>query len=157
MRKQITKPAINIGSLPLGHYLSNYLRTNRAKPAIITTLFTHDENSIPLSMIKVAVAGGSGSIGGAIAQALEKSASYELIILSREHNADPKVVTVDFTDIDNLRGVLEQHEVHTVISAVSLQTEDSGRSQMNLIEAADQSLCTRRFMPSEFGAHYKTE
>ncbi|KAL2274806.1 hypothetical protein FJTKL_02710 [Diaporthe vaccinii] len=28
---------------------------------------------------------------------------------------------------------------------------------MNLIEAADRSRCTRRFMPSEFGAHYKTE
>lgn len=108
-------------------------------------------------MIKVAVAGGSGSIGRAIVQALEHSTSYDFIILSREHSADPKVVTVDFTAIDNLRDVLEQHEVHTVISAVSLQSEDSGRSQMNLIEAADQSQCTRRFMPSEFGAHYKTE
>lgn len=109
------------------------------------------------SMVKVAIAGGSRSIGGAIVQALEKSASHEFIILSREHSTDPKVVTVDFTDIDDLRNILEQHEVHTIISAVSLQSEDSGRSQMNLIDAADQSQCTRRFMPSEFGAHYKTE
>lgn len=108
-------------------------------------------------MVKVAVAGGSGSIGGAIVQALEKSTSHEVIILSRERSADPKAVTVDFTDIESLRSILEQHAVHTVISAVSLQSEDSGRSQMNLIEAADQSQCTRRFMPSEFGAHYKTE
>lgn len=108
-------------------------------------------------MVKLAVAGGSGSIGRAIVQALEKSASHEFIILSREHSVDPKVVTVHFTDIEGLKGVLEQHEVHTVISAVSLQSDDSGRSQMNLIEAADQSRCTRRFMPSEFGAHYKTE
>lgn len=108
-------------------------------------------------MVKLAVAGGSGSIGKAIVQALEKSASHELTILSREHNVDPKVVTVDFTDVEGLRSVLQQHEVHTVISAVSLQSDDSGRSQMNLIEAADQSRCTRRFMPSDFGAHYKTE
>lgn len=108
-------------------------------------------------MVKIAVAGGSGSIGRAIVRALEDYSSHEFIILSREHGADPKVVTVDFTDIAGLQGVLEQHEVHTVISAVSLQSDDSGRSQMNLIEAADQSRCTRRFMPSEFGAHYKTE
>lgn len=108
-------------------------------------------------MVKLAIAGGSGSIGKAIVQALEKLSSHDFIILSREHSADPRVVTVDFTDIDGMQSVLERHEVHTVISAVSLQSDDSGRSQMNLIEAADQSRCTRRFMPSEFGAHYKTE
>lgn len=108
-------------------------------------------------MVKLAVAGGSSSIGRAIVQAVENYSTHEFIILSREHSADPKVVTVDFTDVECLQSVLEQHEVHTVISAVSLQSDDSGRSQMNLIEAADRSQCTRRFMPSEFGAHYKTE
>ncbi|KAJ3557428.1 hypothetical protein NPX13_g9932 [Xylaria arbuscula] len=109
-------------------------------------------------MVKVAVAGGSDSIGKAIVQAIEKDASHEVIILSRQRRAeDPNVVTIDFLDIDSLQSVLETHEVHTVISAVSLQSEASGQSQMNLIDAASRSRCTRRFMPSEFGANYKPE
>lgn len=59
-------------------------------------------------MVKLAVAGGSGSIGRAIVQALEKSAPHDFIILSREHSADPKVVPVDFTDIEDLQSVLER-------------------------------------------------
>lgn len=74
-------------------------------------------------MVKLAVADGSGSIGGAIIQALEQAASHEFVVLSRQHSADPRVVTVEFTNTETLQGVLEQHEVQTIISAVSLQSD----------------------------------
>lgn len=45
---------------------------------------------------------------------------------------------------------LEQHNVHTVISAIGLISEETSRSQLNLIEAADKSKSTARFIPSEF-------
>ncbi|KAI1359371.1 hypothetical protein F5Y08DRAFT_332369 [Xylaria arbuscula] len=98
-------------------------------------------------MSDICMAGGSDSIGKAIVQAIEKDASHEVIILSRRQSTEPNVVTVDFLDIDSLQSVLETHEVHTVISAVSLQSKASGQSQINLIDAASR----------EFGANYKPE
>ncbi|OGM51062.1 hypothetical protein ABOM_000293 [Aspergillus bombycis] len=105
-------------------------------------------------MVKVAVAGGTTAIGRAIVKAIEKDGSHECVILSRNDSNDSKVLAVDYSDPKSLQSVLEEHEVHTVISAVSLQSEASGQAQLNLIEAADRSKATRRFMPSEFGAKY---
>ena len=105
-------------------------------------------------MVKVAVAGGTTGIGRAIVKALEKDGSHQCIILSRNVSNDSKVLAVDYSDPKGLQSALEEHEIHTVISAVSLQTEASGQSQLNLIEAADRSKATKRFMPSEFGAKY---
>ncbi|RMJ12722.1 hypothetical protein CDV36_007636 [Fusarium kuroshium] len=110
-------------------------------------------------MVKVAVAGGSDSIGRAIVQAIEKDGEHECFILSRspKDTDKSKTVIVDYSNIDGLRETLEAHEIDTVISAIALQSDAGGQSQMNLIEAANQSRCTRRFMPSEFGAMYKPE
>lgn len=64
---------------------------------------------------------------------------------------------MDYDDIDQLRTTLETNDIHTVICAISFKHEDSSKKQLNFTRAADQSACTKKFMPSEFGAIYKPE
>lgn len=45
---------------------------------------------------------------------------------------------------------LERHNVHTIISAIGLVSDETSQSQLNLIEAAELSSSTKRFIPSEF-------
>jgi hypothetical protein len=45
---------------------------------------------------------------------------------------------------------LERHNVHTIISAIGLVSNETSQSQLNLIEAAEKSSSTKRFIPSEF-------
>ncbi|KAH0431055.1 nmra-like family protein [Colletotrichum camelliae] len=108
-------------------------------------------------MVKVAIAGGSSSIGKAIFDAIEKLGVDDAIILGRKAAGDSKVVVVDYTSIENLTEVLNTNEVHTVISTVSIADDASGMAQMNLIKAAAACQHTKRFMPSEFGAKYDDE
>ncbi|KAF5487888.1 Oxidoreductase BOA1 [Colletotrichum fructicola] len=108
-------------------------------------------------MVKVAIAGGSSSIGKAIFDAIGKLGVDDAIILGRKTTGDSKVVVVDYTSIQSLTEVLDTHEVHTVISTVSIADDASGMAQMNLIEAAVACQHTKRFMPSEFGAKYDDE
>ncbi|KAF4872122.1 Oxidoreductase BOA1 [Colletotrichum siamense] len=108
-------------------------------------------------MVKVAIAGGSSSIGKAIFDAIGKLGVDDAIILGRKTTGDSKVVVVDYTSIQSLTEVLDTHEVHTVISTVSIADDASGMTQMNLIEAAVACQHTKRFMPSEFGAKYDDE
>ncbi|KAL3298264.1 nmra-like family protein [Colletotrichum asianum] len=108
-------------------------------------------------MVKVAIAGGSSSIGKAIFDAIGKLGVDYAIILGRKTTGDSNVVVVDYTSIQSLTEVLDTHEVHTVISTVSIADDASGMAQMNLIEAAVACQHTKRFMPSEFGAKYDDE
>ncbi|CAI0652976.1 unnamed protein product [Colletotrichum noveboracense] len=84
-------------------------------------------------MVKVAIAGGSSSIGKAIFDAIGKLGVDDAIILGRKTTGDSKVVVVNYTSIQSLR------------------------AQINLIEAAVACQHTKRFMPSEFGAKYDDE
>ncbi|KAF4827475.1 Oxidoreductase BOA1 [Colletotrichum tropicale] len=108
-------------------------------------------------MVKVAIAGGSSSIGKAVFDAIGKLGVDDAIVLGRKATGDSKVVVVDYTSIQSLREVLDIHKVHTVISTVSIADDASGMAQMNLIEAAVACQHTKRFMPSEFGAKYDDE
>jgi hypothetical protein len=45
---------------------------------------------------------------------------------------------------------LEQHKIHTIISAIGLVSDETSQSQLNLIEAAEKSVLTKRFIPSEY-------
>ncbi|KAJ0277236.1 hypothetical protein COL940_007872 [Colletotrichum noveboracense] len=108
-------------------------------------------------MVKVAIAGGSSSIGKAIFDAIGKLGVDDAIILGRKTTGDSKVVVVNYTSIQSLTEVLDTHEVHTVISTVSIADDASGIAQINLIEAAVACQHTKRFMPSEFGAKYDDE
>lgn len=45
---------------------------------------------------------------------------------------------------------LERYNVHTIISAIGLVSNETSQSQLNLIEAAEKSSSTQRFIPSEY-------
>ncbi|KAF4439399.1 SDR family [Fusarium acutatum] len=104
-------------------------------------------------MGKVAVAGGSSGLGRTMVDALEAAKTHDYIVLSRKATG-PKTRAVDYSDVDYLTSLLESEQVNTVISMLPIDNDESGQAQMNLIEAADRSKCTKRFLPSEFGMVY---
>ncbi len=67
------------------------------------------------------------------------------------------MIEIDYTDIDSMVEILEENQLHTVISTVYLFTEAHGVAQLNLIKACDKSSATKRFIPSEYGIVYTAE
>ncbi|KAM6506566.1 hypothetical protein FSOLCH5_013540 [Fusarium solani] len=108
-------------------------------------------------MVCVAVAGASSGVGKVIAETVAVGNKYEYIILSRNPPGEPKTVQVDYNDIDGLAAVLDKYQVNTVISALSLATDEAGQNQVNLIEAAKRTSSTKRFIPSEYGSRWNRE
>ncbi|KAL1854598.1 hypothetical protein Plec18170_004688 [Paecilomyces lecythidis] len=112
-------------------------------------------------MTTVAVAGGTGSIGRAIVDALVAQGQFKVAVLSRHTNKEleeglgASVLTVDYTSVESLASLLEQHQVNTVISALSTLT--SPDAERNLIHAADTSSSTKRFIPGVFGVKYRPD
>lgn len=60
-------------------------------------------------------------------------------------------VVVNYDEIDATVKVLEDNDVETIISAITMEYEATSRAQLNLIEAAEKSKVTKRFIPSEYG------
>lgn len=60
------------------------------------------------------------------------------------------MIQVDYNDIDSLSRLLEEQSVQTIVSVISLETEEGVQSQLNLLQAAEKSSKTNRFIPSEF-------
>jgi hypothetical protein len=67
------------------------------------------------------------------------------------------VIYVDYDDVESLKNALEEHNVHTVLSTISIKSDVQTRAQLNLIKAADKSSITKRFAPSEWGFDYTQE
>lgn len=63
----------------------------------------------------------------------------------------PRLINVDYGDIDAVANILEEHNVHTVISAIKVIAPEAGVSEVNLIKAAAKSSPTKRFIQSEWG------
>jgi hypothetical protein len=63
----------------------------------------------------------------------------------------------DYSDVGSLTNLLERNGIDTVVSAMPLTDDDTSNSQLNLIEAAEQSSSTKRFIPSEYGILYNEE
>ncbi|KAL5365863.1 hypothetical protein BJX96DRAFT_20264 [Aspergillus floccosus] len=107
-------------------------------------------------MSVIAVAGGTGGVGKTIVEVLAKQPTYQVIVLTRHINeSDPVLshvdqVQVNYNKINALAQILEQHAVHTIISAIGLFDDATSQSQLNLIQAADESKTTKRFIPSEY-------
>ncbi|KAJ5156757.1 hypothetical protein N7492_009560 [Penicillium capsulatum] len=64
-------------------------------------------------------------------------------------NGSAQQVQINYEDIPSATRALERHNVHTIISAIGLVSEDTSQSQLNLIEAAEQSKTTERFIPTD--------
>ncbi|PNP53746.1 hypothetical protein THARTR1_05870 [Trichoderma harzianum] len=104
----------------------------------------------------IAIAGGTGNIGRTISDALVATAKYKVILLARGAPKDlspnaPPLINVDYGDIDAVANILEEHNVHTIISAIKVIAPESGVSEVNLIKAAAKSSPTKRFIQSEWG------
>lgn len=106
---------------------------------------------------KIALAGASTGLGASFVDALVEKNVTDFVILSRKASEDVRKIAVDYNDVESLQRVLEEHQIETVVSTIAIDTDDSGQAQVNLIAAAEQASCTKRFIPSEFGAIYQEE
>ncbi|KXH59151.1 hypothetical protein CNYM01_06476 [Colletotrichum nymphaeae SA-01] len=111
-------------------------------------------------MVNIAIAGGTGGVGRSIVDALKNDPRHSTIILSRmeaaEDEAGVPVVAVDYDDRTSLQTTLLTHEIHTVISALALHVIGVGQAQVNLIQAADKSSSTQRFISSSWAVRPST-
>ncbi|KAH7241272.1 hypothetical protein BKA59DRAFT_381748, partial [Fusarium tricinctum] len=55
-------------------------------------------------------------------------------------------------DVDALRAVLEEYQIETVLCALAIHIIGVGQSFLNLIQAADKTTYTKRFMTSTWAA-----
>ncbi|PWY74336.1 nmrA-like family protein [Aspergillus heteromorphus CBS 117.55] len=116
-------------------------------------------------MTIIAVAGGTGGVGKTIVETLLQEPKHQIIILSRnepkeekeeekekEDGTLPKAphVQIDYSNISALTQTLEQHAIHTIISAITIFDDENSQAQLNLIQAADNATTTKRFIPSEY-------
>ncbi|KAL2870610.1 uncharacterized protein BJX67DRAFT_377959 [Aspergillus lucknowensis] len=107
-------------------------------------------------MTVIAVAGGTGAVGKTIVEVLTQEANHEVIVLTRKARGNDPILTrsqqvdIDNSDVASLTEVLNEHKVHTIISAIALYSEETSTSQLNLIKAAENASSTERFIPSEY-------
>src|SRR5258708_6679779 len=132
-------------------------------------------------MVVVGTAGGTGGLGRTITEAIEATRKHSVFVCLRRHAAIfhschelcntndtahanqstnifdslPNVtpLTADYTSVDDLDTVLREHAVDT-ISTLQIQNDESSKSQLRLIEAAEKSRTVKRSAPSKFGVDY---
>ncbi|KAJ9106062.1 hypothetical protein QFC20_004124 [Naganishia adeliensis] len=112
-------------------------------------------------MTVIAIAGGSGKLGRAVAEAIVAKGKYQVLILARSVDEEKQkevgatFVVADYTTVDSLFRVLEDNKIDTVISILhGMGTVDS---ELNLIQAADKSAVTKRYIPNIWGARVTEE
>ncbi|KAH6974334.1 hypothetical protein BKA56DRAFT_490357 [Ilyonectria sp. MPI-CAGE-AT-0026] len=105
----------------------------------------------------IAVAGGTGGVGRALVEAIIARGKHEVKILSRKPNdtlseeVGVPIIVVDYTSVDALKKVFEDNSIETVISALSTMPEAGVPPEVNMVQAAQASKVTRRFVPSNWG------
>ncbi|VUC32446.1 unnamed protein product [Clonostachys rosea] len=111
----------------------------------------------------VAVAGGSGSIGRSVAEAIIADGKFKVIILGRKENAElskaigAPIIATDYSTVDSVVRVLEDNNVHTLISGLGLGGGVPASNEIALLHAADRSTVTERFITSNWGVKYTQE
>jgi hypothetical protein len=65
------------------------------------------------------------------------------------------VLAVDYKNADSIASVLEENKVDTLISTLS--TGAGPEPEMALINAAEKSKVTKRYIPSTWGIRYTPE
>ncbi|KAF5701637.1 hypothetical protein FGLOB1_10085 [Fusarium globosum] len=109
-------------------------------------------------MVVVAVAGGTGGIGGAIVDTLRPNPHHKMIILTRKipdaPHATDTFVTLDYSDVDAMAKALDDNNVHTVISALRVFDPASSDAESNLVKATAKAKIPRRFIASAWGIQY---
>jgi hypothetical protein len=63
------------------------------------------------------------------------------------------ILAVDYSDVEAAAKLLEDHNVHTVVSGISTHATEVGAPQeAELVRAADLSRTTKRIISSQWGA-----
>ncbi|KAF2799371.1 NAD(P)-binding protein [Melanomma pulvis-pyrius CBS 109.77] len=112
-------------------------------------------------MVNVAIAGGTGGVGRAIVDAFKDQPAHKLIVLSRKENPELEaqlnvpIVAIDYSSPATVQKTLDEHQIHTVISALSIVGQEHSDAQIALIRGAAASSHVKRFTPSEFGHIYQ--
>lgn len=132
-------------------------------------------------MVRVVVAGGTGSVGRTLVDAIIETGRHEVFVLSRkvrlldgigstffpampltkhqethtfsEQSSVTSLLT-NYNSVDAIARILSQNEIHTVISTLSGLTPDVAEAELRLIRGAAASTTVKRFAPSEFGFDY---
>ncbi|KAJ2990577.1 hypothetical protein NUW58_g2875 [Xylaria curta] len=105
----------------------------------------------------VAVAGGTGGIGRAIVEGILATGKYEVKTLSRRRNPELEaligvtILATDYHNVGALTQVLEDHNVHTVISALTFSSPEGVPPELQLVLAADASKTTKRYIANNWG------
>ncbi|KAL9564432.1 hypothetical protein ACKAV7_011623 [Fusarium commune] len=109
-------------------------------------------------MVVVAVAGGTGGIGGAIVDTLRPIPRHTMIILTRKIPDTPRgsdtFVSLDYSDVDSMARVLDDNKVHTVISALRVFDPAFSEAESNLVKATANANIPKRFVASAWGIEY---
>jgi hypothetical protein len=83
--------------------------------------------------------------------------TYSKADTAKEEEIGARFVATDYKDVTALTKILEDNNVHTVISTLFMSPNAAGLLEQNLIWAADASKTTKRFVPSEFGFPQRDE
>ena len=65
------------------------------------------------------------------------------------------MIEIDYTNHSSAQKTLEDHQIHTILSALTIRTEEHSNAQITLIRAAAAASSVKRFAPSEFGIQYE--
>lgn len=76
---------------------------------------------------------------------------------AKEKEIGARLIATDYKDVAALTKILEDNNVHTVISTLAMMPNAAGPLEQNLIRAADASKTTKRLVPSEFGFPQRDE
>ncbi|KAK2592578.1 hypothetical protein QQS21_009723 [Conoideocrella luteorostrata] len=110
-------------------------------------------------MAVVAVSGGTGDVGRTIVTAITKAGRHKVVILSRTAaeatvDGEPERLAVDYENVEQISGVLQENKVEVVITALLLADDEVAESQIALIRAAARSGTVKKFIPTEYHLDY---
>ncbi|KAJ3544411.1 hypothetical protein NM208_g3069 [Fusarium decemcellulare] len=112
-------------------------------------------------MVNVAIAGGLGNFGRTVTEVLGRAGKHQVLTLGRKapHAQDLQVpfIAVDYNHVQDLQAILQDNEIHVVISCLSLTDDSAIAAETNLIRAADNSTVTTRFITSNWGTPVLSE
>lgn len=103
------------------------------------------------------MAGGTGSVGKTIVEVLEEQGKHDIYVFSRGKSSPASssgsvhFIKTDYADVSATTKVLEDTQIDTIVSAITIESEATSKSQLALIEAADRAETVKRFIPSEYG------
>ncbi|KAM3512629.1 hypothetical protein MY11210_003723, partial [Beauveria gryllotalpidicola] len=95
----------------------------------------------------VAVAGGTGKLGRTIVEALLEKSEFAVVVFSRkrdmqlERDIGAPIVSLDYNDIASITKTLEDQNVHTLVSAITMGSSVEGTAppEISLIKGGDAS------------------